>query len=141
MATSWHGEEAAADLLRAADAAMYAAKTLAYLRRFPIDTLKIDRSFVASVERTPEDRALVHAIAQLGRTLQLCVVAEGVEREQHIEQLLDLGCGYGQGYHYAKPLPPAALAAYLAEKVVPRPRHQELASPVLGNSAVLRRPT
>ena len=117
--------------------------SLAYLRHFPIDILKIDRSFIAGVDRSAEDHALVHAIAQLGHTLGLRTVAEGVERAQQIEQLLELGCQYGQGFHYAKPLPPLGVETYLAECVVPhalpRPR-REPASPVVPISSTRAEP-
>jgi diguanylate cyclase (GGDEF)-like protein len=78
--------------------------SLSYLRRFPIDTLKIDKSFIDGVTTSPEGRAVVAAITQLGETLHLEVVAEGLETADQVEALRELGCPLGQGYHFAKPL-------------------------------------
>ena len=109
--------------------------SLAYLQRFPIDVLKIDRSFVAGIDRRSADRALVHAIAQLSHALQLRTVAEGVERAGQIAELLAVGCEYGQGYFYARPLPPTDFAAYLADPTIPRPREEPEAPTPLVRSA------
>jgi diguanylate cyclase (GGDEF)-like protein len=78
--------------------------SLSYLRRFPIDTLKIDKSFIDGVTTSTEGRAVVAAITQLGETLHLEVVAEGLETAEQIEVLRDLGCPLGQGYHFSRPL-------------------------------------
>jgi EAL domain-containing protein (putative c-di-GMP-specific phosphodiesterase class I) len=78
--------------------------SLSYLRRFPIDTLKIDKSFIDGVTTSPEGRAVVAAITQLGETLHLEVVAEGLESVDQVQALRELGCPLGQGYHFAKPL-------------------------------------
>lgn len=79
--------------------------SLAYLKRFPMDTLKIDRAFVGDMERNPADRALVEAILAMARSLGLDVVAEGVESEGQLEMLRRLGCRYAQGYHLSHPIP------------------------------------
>ena len=77
--------------------------SLAYLTRFPIDTLKIDRSFVDGLGTSdPEDGVLAHAIVALAHTLRLRVVAEGIERPAQRDELWSLGCGEGQGYLYSK---------------------------------------
>jgi diguanylate cyclase (GGDEF)-like protein/PAS domain S-box-containing protein len=81
----------------------YAA--LGYLRRFPVSTLKIDRSFVAGLGHSPDDQALVEAIIRLGETFDLDLIAEGVETEGQRVELLRMGCRYAQGYHYSRPLP------------------------------------
>jgi diguanylate cyclase (GGDEF)-like protein len=78
--------------------------SLSYLRRFPIDTLKIDKSFIDGVTTSPEGHAVVAAIAQLGETLHLEVVAEGLETVEQVDVLRTLGCPLGQGYHFARPL-------------------------------------
>jgi diguanylate cyclase (GGDEF)-like protein/PAS domain S-box-containing protein len=81
--------------------------SLAYLRRFPLDTLKIDRSFVNDMSASPDDAAIVQAIITLAHTLKLGVIAEGIEEPEQIEQLRALGCRLGQGYHFSRPLPAA----------------------------------
>jgi predicted signal transduction protein with EAL and GGDEF domain len=88
--------------------------SLSYLQRFPVDVLKIDKSFVDRVAADGRDPVLTRAIAALGGALGLRVVAEGVERAAQPGALRALGCGYGQGYHYARPLPAAEFAALLA---------------------------
>ncbi|WP_167761166.1 EAL domain-containing protein, partial [Geodermatophilus sp. DF01_2] len=81
--------------------------SLSYLRRFPIDVLKIDKSFVDGVATSAEDRAVVGAIVQLGRTLDLDLVAEGIESGDELAALATLGVRYGQGYHLGRPAPTA----------------------------------
>lgn len=81
--------------------------SLAYLKRFPIDTIKIDRSFVAGIEHDRHDLAVVQAMVGLAQTLDLRLVAEGVETEEQLRVLTALGCGYGQGYFWSEPLPAA----------------------------------
>jgi diguanylate cyclase (GGDEF)-like protein len=79
--------------------------SLAYLRRFPIDRLKIDRSFIGGLHRDPEANAITIAILGMAGALDLPVVAEGVETEEQAWALHDLGCGFGQGYLFARPAP------------------------------------
>ena len=78
--------------------------SLAYLRQFPIDVLKIDRSFVSGIADTPEAAALVHAMVQLGKALGLETVAEGVENERQRAQLAAENVDTGQGFLFARPL-------------------------------------
>jgi diguanylate cyclase (GGDEF)-like protein len=78
--------------------------SLSYLNRFPVDTLKIDRSFVTSMNAADENLQIVKTIVTLAGNLGMQVVAEGVETEQQLEQLRSLKCQYGQGYLFAKPL-------------------------------------
>ena len=82
--------------------------SLSYIKRFPIDELKIDRSFVNDVHRGGKDSALVAAIVTLSRMLNLQVVAEGVETEAQAKALQSLGCNLHQGFLYARPMPVAA---------------------------------
>ena len=89
--------------------------SLSYLRRFPIDILKIDRSFVAALGGRPEEAALPHAIVKLGHTLDLRVVAEGIETAEQLSELRALRCGYGQGYLFAPPVDADDLAAVLKD--------------------------
>jgi diguanylate cyclase (GGDEF)-like protein len=88
--------------------------SLSYLRRFPVDVLKIDRSFVAALGGAPEDAALAHAIVKLGRTLHLRVVAEGIETAAQLAELRALDCEYGQGYLFGRPLTVEAMSVVLA---------------------------
>ncbi|MBX3702427.1 MAG: EAL domain-containing protein [Steroidobacteraceae bacterium] len=77
--------------------------SLSYLHRFPIDILKIDRSFVEQLDRIEDGAGLARAIITLGETLGLEVVAEGIESEQQQSRLVELGCVAGQGYYYSRP--------------------------------------
>jgi diguanylate cyclase (GGDEF)-like protein/PAS domain S-box-containing protein len=79
--------------------------SLAYLRQFPLDTLKIDRAFVRDMASNPADRAVVKALIELAHALELSVVAEGVETEDQMRWLKDLGCDVLQGYRLGRPLP------------------------------------
>jgi EAL domain-containing protein (putative c-di-GMP-specific phosphodiesterase class I) len=87
--------------------------SLSYLKRLPADILKIDKSFIEELE---EDKAIVGTIVDLAHTLGMKVVAEGVEDERQAAWLRDLGCDLGQGYHFAEPLPPEAIAGFLLKK-------------------------
>ncbi len=79
--------------------------SLAYLRRFPVDTLKIDRSFVDGLGRDAESEAIVRAVVGLTQSLHLSVIAEGVETIDQLATLHRLGCDTYQGYYFAKPMP------------------------------------
>jgi diguanylate cyclase (GGDEF)-like protein/PAS domain S-box-containing protein len=79
--------------------------SLSYLRRFPIDILKIDKSFVDGIAANIEDRAVIAAIVQLGQTLRLDLVAEGIEDPEELDILRSLGVHYGQGYYLGLPGP------------------------------------
>jgi diguanylate cyclase (GGDEF)-like protein/PAS domain S-box-containing protein len=87
--------------------------SLAYLRRLPIDVLKIDRSFVMDADHDDEDAQIVRTIVALGQALRLTLVAEGIENQRQADLLLGLGCDIAQGYHYSPPLPAADLARWL----------------------------
>jgi diguanylate cyclase (GGDEF)-like protein/PAS domain S-box-containing protein len=84
--------------------------SLTYVRMFPIDALKIDRSFVQGLCESPEDAAIVEAVISLGRAMGLNVVAEGVESEDQATVLQDLGCRLAQGFLFSRPVPASALA-------------------------------
>lgn len=79
--------------------------SLSYLVRFPLDVLKIDRSFIQHICSLADKQAIVDAIIQMAHRLQMEVVAEGVENGQQVELLRKMGCDYIQGYYYSKPLP------------------------------------
>ena len=93
--------------------------SLSYLRRFPVDVLKIDKSFVNDLRNCPDDTyAFVRVIVQLGQMLRLKTVAEGIEHEEQRDALRDMGCDYGQGYLFARPLPPEAVTGLRARHPV-----------------------
>ncbi|WP_208028998.1 sensor domain-containing protein [Rhabdothermincola sediminis] len=87
--------------------------SLSYLWRFPIDTLKVDRSFVSRLGSGDREESIVAMIVGMAGALDLDVVAEGVECAVHAERLLSLGCRLGQGFHFARPCPPAEIDCLL----------------------------
>jgi len=88
--------------------------SLAYLQRFPIDELKIDKRFVDGVAQGVEDAALAQAVIRLSDSLRMKTVAEGIESPQQVAQLKEWGCEFGQGYHFSKPLPGDQFEALLS---------------------------
>ncbi len=88
--------------------------SLSYLQRFPIDILKIDKSFVDKLGQGSEGNAVARAIIMMGDSLNLKTIAEGIEHNDQIAALQDLGCGAGQGFHFAKPLTKEDMNSYLA---------------------------
>jgi diguanylate cyclase (GGDEF)-like protein/PAS domain S-box-containing protein len=86
--------------------------SLACLHQFPIDVLKIDRSFVANLNRGRHFAALVHAVAQLARNLNVSVIAEGIETAEQLLTLQSMECEFGQGYFFSKPLMADQVAAF-----------------------------
>jgi diguanylate cyclase (GGDEF)-like protein len=89
--------------------------SMSYLRRLPVDELKIDRSFVLGMCTTQQDAVLVRTAIDLGHNLGLTVVAEGVEGAEHVDALRVLGCDIAQGYHFARPMPADRLTELLDE--------------------------
>ncbi len=80
---------------------------LSYLQRFSVDKLKVDRSFIVRLDNSPQDRAIVDAIVQIARSLDLVVTAEGIEDASVVQALIEMGCAQGQGYLFGKPQPAA----------------------------------
>lgn len=91
--------------------------SLSRLRRLPIDTVKIDRGLIAGMTGPGQDRVIVHAIVSLAKALSLQVVAEGVESAEQREVLLSLGCEYGQGFYWQRPMPSQDVAPWLGERL------------------------
>jgi EAL domain-containing protein (putative c-di-GMP-specific phosphodiesterase class I) len=87
--------------------------SLSYLSSLPIDSLKIDRSFVAEMTLGSKNSEIVRAIVSLGATLGKSIVAEGIETESQFAQLRELGCENGQGFHLSRPLPPREIELLL----------------------------
>ena len=92
--------------------------SLAYLKRLPVDVLKIDKSFVDGIIGDPEDRAIVKAIISLAKSLRLSITAEGIESAEQAAALNAWGCERGQDYHFAKPMDTAGMAELLTQNSV-----------------------
>jgi diguanylate cyclase (GGDEF)-like protein len=95
--------------------------SLSYLDRFPLDALKIDRSFVAGLADKPSSRAIFSAITTMASALELPVVAEGIETPAQVECILSLGCEFAQGYHFGRPMPPADIDRLLDRELLAAP--------------------
>jgi len=90
--------------------------SLAYLKRFPIDVVKIDRAFIRDITLNSDDASIVKAILALAEALNLKVIAEGLETQAQYDYLKELGCNEGQGYIYARPMPLDDLLEFIQEK-------------------------
>ena len=93
--------------------------SLAHLREFPIDTLKIAKPFVAGLPDGAVDAAFVQTIVHLARSLELGVVAEGIESAAQAAAVAELGCSHGQGYYFGAPLAHLGVTQYLAAEALP----------------------
>ncbi|HWL35767.1 MAG TPA: EAL domain-containing protein [Frankiaceae bacterium] len=112
--------------------------SLAYLRRLPVDGVKIDRSFVAGLGTSPEDSAIVRAVVGMASALGLDTIAEGVESRAQLDELTELGCAFAQGFYFARPEPRQSIDALIAQRpewpglartpseVTPLQRHRRL---------------
>ena len=94
--------------------------SLAYLRQFPLHSLKVDRSFVRGIEGNRDMASIVSAVTTMAQQLGLRVVAEGIEKEEQLGLLRALGCEFGQGYLFSRPLDADAAAALLSDGLPPR---------------------
>jgi EAL domain-containing protein (putative c-di-GMP-specific phosphodiesterase class I) len=88
--------------------------SLASLRDFPLDAIKLDRGFMRDLAAGPQGVAIVRAIVQMARALDLAVVAEGIETDEQAEAITELGCDVGQGFLFARPVTPDRLAETIA---------------------------
>ena len=87
--------------------------SLAHLQRFPVDALKIDRSFISGLSQNKEGETLIHTLVQLGKALSIETFAEGIEQQQQLSALRDEDCDSGQGFFFARPLDVPATEAFL----------------------------
>jgi EAL domain-containing protein (putative c-di-GMP-specific phosphodiesterase class I) len=79
--------------------------SLSYLQKLPVDAIKLDRSFVRAIEVESRSRHVVHSLVSLARGIGLDAIAEGVSSAGQLEMLRGMGCTYGQGFHFSKPVP------------------------------------
>jgi EAL domain-containing protein (putative c-di-GMP-specific phosphodiesterase class I) len=100
--------------------------SLRHLKEFPVDIVKIDRSFVRDMEDDPNDEAIIRAVVNLGKNLNISVVAEGIERMSQAERLIEIGCDFGQGFLFSEAIP--------ADRIPP------LVASFAGRSKTRRRP-
>jgi EAL domain-containing protein (putative c-di-GMP-specific phosphodiesterase class I) len=91
--------------------------SLSYLKRLAIDKLKIDQSFIADLATNSDDKAIVDTIIQLGHSLQLTVIAEGVENTAQLALLKEYGCNEAQGYYFSRPVPAIEAEKLLSKKL------------------------
>jgi EAL domain-containing protein (putative c-di-GMP-specific phosphodiesterase class I) len=87
--------------------------SLAHLQQFPVDALKIDRSFISGMRHNKEGETLIHTLVQLGKALSIDTVAEGIEQQRELSLLRAEDCDSGQGFLFARPLDVAATEAFL----------------------------
>ena len=88
--------------------------SLSYLRRLPIDMVKVDQGFIADVGQAWPGGAIIAAVTHLAHVLGLAVVAEGVEAEEQRDEITAIGCDFAQGYFFARPMPAADIGTWLA---------------------------
>jgi EAL domain-containing protein (putative c-di-GMP-specific phosphodiesterase class I) len=93
--------------------------SLSYLHRFPIETLKVDRSFINRIGVGDENEAIVQTIISLAKNLGIDVVAEGIEKAEQLDFLRKVNCHYGQGFYYSRPIDTDSAGQVLQELAVP----------------------
>ena len=89
--------------------------SLEYLRRFPLDKLKIDRNFIRDIQTSRRDATILRSVVSLAAQLGLDVIAEGVGPANHLEVLLEEGCGEAQGFYFGQPMAPEGVAQLLVD--------------------------
>ncbi len=92
--------------------------SLSYLKRFPLDTIKIDRSFINEIHESSDDQEITRAIIAMGQSVKLKTLAEGVETDEQLEILRSYGCDYIQGFFYGKPMTANDMTTYLEKQSV-----------------------
>jgi len=103
---------------------------LSYLKRFPIDTLKIDRSFVSDLDTNADDASIVSAVISMGESLHMRVVAEGVETREQLTFLQEHSCLFGQGFYFSPPVTAGEFVQLLGRNI-----GSDAATPVIGSDA------
>jgi EAL domain-containing protein (putative c-di-GMP-specific phosphodiesterase class I) len=93
--------------------------SLSYLQQFPVDSLKIDRSFISGMGKSSEGDTLIHTLIQLGKALNLETLAEGIEEDDQLVQLRGEKCDVGQGYLFARPVEPQEIEKFLRPTATP----------------------
>ncbi len=88
---------------------------LSYLKTLPVDAVKIDQSFIRGIDNDASDVAIVASVIAVARQLRLDTIAEGIETAAHAERLRELGCKYGQGYYFSRPMPATLCRALLEQ--------------------------
>src|SRR4029079_9881223 len=99
--------------------------SLAYLRQLPLDTIKVDRSFVTDLDVRDPNVGIIRAVVSLAHGLGITVVAEGIETEEQARRLRELGCDMGQGYAWAHPAEPIRVGQYVIRRLEPRRRSRK----------------
>jgi EAL domain-containing protein (putative c-di-GMP-specific phosphodiesterase class I) len=93
--------------------------SLSYLHNFPVNALKIDRSFIYQMTANNENQEIVRTIIALAQSLKLDVIAEGVEQDHQLSAIRGMDCNFGQGFLFSKPLPAEAMDAWIGSQKVP----------------------
>jgi EAL domain-containing protein (putative c-di-GMP-specific phosphodiesterase class I) len=101
--------------------------SLSYLKRFPLDALKLDRAFVSGLGESPEEHAIASAVIAMARALGMAVIAEGVESTDQLECLRGLECPYVQGFYFARPMPAEELPDFLGARTLAAARFRPAA--------------
>jgi EAL domain-containing protein (putative c-di-GMP-specific phosphodiesterase class I) len=102
--------------------------SLAHLRQFPVDALKIDRSFVTGLSESLEGESLLHTLVQLGKALSIETIAEGIEQPNELSRLREEHCDGGQGFLFAHPLEAGEIEAFLESRAAGRPARAQTRS-------------